>query len=79
MSEEIPLLVPDIGDAEKIELVSWLAEENASVEEGMELCELVTDKAAFSIESPASGRLRIEKKSGEVKTGEKVGVIQVEN
>lgn len=51
----IPLNVPDIGDAEKIELVAWYVAEGESVNEGQELCELVTDKAAFPLESPRAG------------------------
>ncbi|MCR9142775.1 MAG: lipoyl domain-containing protein [bacterium] len=53
----IPLKVPDIGDAEKIELVAWYVAAGDTVSENQELCELVTDKAAFPLESPRSGRL----------------------
>ena len=53
----IPLNVPDIGDAESIELVQWNASAGESVREGQELCELVTDKAAFPLESPHDGVL----------------------
>jgi len=53
-SDEIPLNVPDIGDTDKIELVSWNISAGQSVKEGQELCELVTDKAAFPLESPFS-------------------------
>ncbi|MBW7859109.1 MAG: hypothetical protein H3C43_12645, partial [Leptonema sp. (in: Bacteria)] len=49
MSKRIPLLVPDIGDAEKIELVGWNIEIGAIVSKDQELCELVTDKAAFPL------------------------------
>ncbi len=54
-SENIPLKVPDIGDAERIELVGWNVRAGDRVEEGQELCELVTDKAAFPLESPRAG------------------------
>ncbi len=54
-SELIPLNVPDIGDAEKIELVAWYVAAGDTVNEGQELCELVTDKAAFPLESPRTG------------------------
>ena len=53
----IPLKVPDTGDAEKIELINWYVEVGAVVSEGQELCELVTDKAAFPLESPRDGTI----------------------
>ena len=53
----IPLNVPDIGDAEKIELVSWYAAVGEQVAEGQEICELVTDKAAVPMESPRAGKI----------------------
>lgn len=53
----IPLLAPDIGDAEKIELVVWNVKAGDAVREGQELCELVTEKAAFPLEAPRAGSL----------------------
>jgi len=74
MENEIELKIPDIGDAKEIELVVWHAAEGDTVEEGEELCELVTDKAAFPLEAPFRGRLTaILKKKGEaVVVGETV-------
>lgn len=68
----IPLKVPDIGDAEKIELVAWYVAEGDTVSENQELCELVTDKAAFPLESPRGGQLgELLKPAGsQVKVGE---------
>ena len=73
----IPLKVPDIGDAEKIELVAWYAAAGDPVAENQELCELVTDKAAFPLESPRSGRLgEILKPAGsQVKVGETLALL----
>ncbi|MDH5654298.1 MAG: hypothetical protein OEZ34_00180 [Spirochaetia bacterium] len=65
--EEIPLSVPDIGDAEKIELVTWKIQEGENVRADQELCELVTDKAAFPLESPFDGKIiKILRKEGEL-------------
>ena len=77
-SDEIPLNVPDIGDTDKIELVSWNISAGQSVKEGQELCELVTDKAAFPLESPFSGTIvRILKKEGDpVHVGDTLAVLQ---
>ena len=79
MAREIPLMVPDIGDAEKIEIVSWNVEQGASVSENQELCELVTDKAAFPLECPENGTLKdILKKAGEtVKIGDTLAILEV--
>ena len=75
----IPLNVPDIGDAEKIELVGWNVELGDSVEQNQELCELVTDKAAFPLESPYPGRLiQIAKEAGAgVRVGETLAVLEL--
>lgn len=59
-------MVPDIGDAEKIELIGWSMDAGAHVSVGDELCELVTDKASFPLEAPCSGTLlSIEKEAGQ--------------
>ena len=80
MSDSIALHVPDIGDAKKIELVSWNVSAGDHVEEGEELCELVTDKASFPMESPHKGKvLKIEKQSGSlVKVGEPLLLLEKE-
>ncbi|MCB1304920.1 MAG: lipoyl domain-containing protein [Leptospiraceae bacterium] len=77
MAREIPLMVPDIGDAEKIEIIAWIVEEGDRVEENQELCELVTDKAAFPLECPNNGTLRsILKKAGDsVKVGDTLALL----
>lgn len=54
---EIPLIVPDIGENEKIEIVTWHVKVGDRVDAGQELCELVTEKAAFSLESPDDGNI----------------------
>ena len=57
--------VPNVGDASAIELVSWYVRADEEVSKGQELCELVTDKAAFPLEAPSNGRvLRILKPTG---------------
>lgn len=51
------LKTPDLGDTDKIELVKWYTELGEFIEEGQEVLELVTDKAAFPVEAPMSGTL----------------------
>lgn len=79
MTRQISLNVPDIGDAERIELVAWMVEAGAHVSKNEELCELVTDKAAFPLESPFSGTLvSVVKAAGEVvKVGDPLAILEV--
>jgi pyruvate/2-oxoglutarate dehydrogenase complex dihydrolipoamide acyltransferase (E2) component len=51
------LKTPDLGDSDKIELVKWYINLGEKVLEGQEVLELVTDKAAFPLESPLAGIL----------------------
>ena len=79
MKRQIELKIPDVGDADTIELVSWNIEEGQAFSEGDELCDLVTDKAAFSLEAPEGGKvIRILKQGKcQVKPGEKVAVVEL--
>ena len=57
MARVIELKIPDIGDNDGIELVKWNKKPGERFAAGEELCELVTDKAAFSLEAPEDGKL----------------------
>ena len=71
----VEVKVPPLGDEspEEAEVSFWYVEEGEPVEEGQNMVELVTDKAAFTVPSPASGTL----KSILVNEGEKVKVGQL--
>ncbi|WP_411822040.1 biotin/lipoyl-containing protein [Leptospira sp. 'Mane'] len=73
------LKTPDLGDTEKIELIQWLCKPGDPITKGQELIELVTDKAAFPVESPYAGILKeIRVKAGSVvKKGEVLGVLEI--
>ena len=45
-------------DDDKAELVAWFVAVGDTVEEGDELLELLTDKATFTVPSPAKGTIR---------------------
>ncbi len=79
MARQLPLNVPDIGAADKIELISWNVKSGDGVHANQELCELVTEKAAFPLECPFEGRiLSLQKKAGEfVKVGETLAILEV--
>lgn len=46
------------GD-ERAKVISWLVEEGQAVEENDEVVELLTDKATFTVLSPAKGTVKI--------------------
>jgi pyruvate/2-oxoglutarate dehydrogenase complex dihydrolipoamide acyltransferase (E2) component len=75
------LKTPDLGDTEKIELVKWYKKPGDSVSVGDEILELVTDKAAFPMESPKAGVLaeRMREEGDLVKRGEVLGLLHVHN
>lgn len=77
-NDPIPLNVPDIGRAERIELVCWNIKNGDSVAQNQELCELVTDKAAFPLECPRNGVVvKLLKEAGaEVSVGETLALLQ---
>ena len=77
--KQFDLKTPDLGDSERIELIKWYIKEGSEIEEGDEILELVTDKAAFPMESPYRGKLiEIRKQEGSiVKTGEILGVMEI--
>lgn len=57
MARIIELKIPDIGGNDGIEVVKWNKQPGETFSAGDELCELVTDKAAFSLEAPQNGKL----------------------
>lgn len=78
--KRVPLLVPDIGEAEEIELVQWNVKEGDSVKKDQELCELVTTKATFPLESPKDGIIVkiLKEKNSKVKIGEELAILEID-
>ena len=74
----LDLKTPDLGDTDKIELLKWFVNVGDVVGEGDELVELVTDKAAFPVESPLPGKIiQILKLGGSiVQKDEILGVLE---
>ncbi len=79
-SKSFELKTPDLGDTDKIELLKWYVSVNQTVKVGDELLELVTDKAAFPVESPHSGILKsIFANSGDIVTKNQIlGVLELD-
>ena len=56
-TESIDVVIPDLGSDQGADLVEWLVEVGAAVEEGDSLVLLESDKASMEVPSPASGVL----------------------
>lgn len=77
----IDITLPTLGEdaIEKATLAYWLVEVGDQVDEGTDLIELTTDKAAFTLPAPQSGQL-VEKCVGEgdeISVGDTLCVMDV--
>jgi len=75
MPTEIELKIPDVGQTGEIELLEWKIPVGGQFQEGDEICDLLTDKAAFSLEAPAAGTvlLQLAANGQKVVSGQVVG------
>jgi len=77
MEHEVTL--PDLGEdaGEEAEVSFWYVDPGEKIEEGDDLVEMVTDKAAFTVPSPTSGTLsEVFTTEGDmVKVGQKMAII----
>jgi 2-oxoisovalerate dehydrogenase E2 component (dihydrolipoyl transacylase) len=54
------IILPELGEGIlKATIACWHAKIGDSLQEGQEVCEVVTDKASFVIEAPAAGKLKL--------------------
>ncbi|MHC5034509.1 MAG: lipoyl domain-containing protein [Planctomycetota bacterium] len=78
MAFEVKL--PPMGDdaPDEAEVSFWYVEEGETVEEGQDMVEMVTDKAAFTVPAPASGTVRtITAAEGtKVRTGQVMAILE---
>ncbi len=75
----VEVKIPDYGEAKcSTKLSFWYKDEGETVQQGEELAEFETDKAAFTIEAPAGGVLaRILIGEGdEITQGTVIGLIE---
>ncbi|MDH4559399.1 lipoyl domain-containing protein [Pseudomonas sp. BN411] len=74
-----PILIPiDLweGDAEAV-ITSWLVSDGAEVGQGDLVAEIMSEKAQFEIEAPASGLLKIlEVEDAVVGKGATIGLVE---
>jgi pyruvate/2-oxoglutarate dehydrogenase complex dihydrolipoamide acyltransferase (E2) component len=71
-----PSLGEDAGD--EAEVSFWYVDEGQSVDEGADMVEMVTDKAAFTLPAPASGTIKeiFAKEGAKVKVGEILALME---
>ncbi len=61
------LKIPAAGDAvSEVQLVEWIAEHGADITEGQVIYSIESDKSVLDVEAPASGKLTILGKAGEI-------------
>ena len=72
------VLIPKLGfSMNEGEVKEWLAKDGADIKEGQPLYLLEAEKSANEIESPASGKLKILKPTGETyEVGTVIAVIE---
>ena len=73
---ELPPMGEDAPD--EAEVSFWYVEEGETLQEGQDLVELVTDKAAFTVPAPAAGKLKsiLTREGDKVKVGQLMAVIE---
>jgi pyruvate dehydrogenase E2 component (dihydrolipoamide acetyltransferase) len=78
---EKEIVLPELGEdaGEEAEVSFWYVQEGEEVEEGADLVEMVTDKAAFTVPSPETGILKeiVVSEGDNVSAGQKIAVIDV--
>jgi pyruvate/2-oxoglutarate dehydrogenase complex dihydrolipoamide acyltransferase (E2) component len=81
MEKEIDLTIPDVGQTGEIELLEWKVAVGGHFQAGDEICDLLTDKAAFALEAPEPGQLLSQMVPGgqKVTSGQVVGRARVRN
>jgi len=57
MESVTDLNIPDLGDSDEMELLIWHKKKGETFLQGDELADLVSDKAAFSLEAPGNGEI----------------------
>lgn len=64
-SEEVPLIVPQMGVVEQVVIIEWLVPQGAEVEEGQSVVVVETEKAETELEAPTSGQIQILMEAGD--------------
>jgi pyruvate/2-oxoglutarate dehydrogenase complex dihydrolipoamide acyltransferase (E2) component len=78
MAFEVKL--PPLGDdaPDEAEVSFWYVNEGEELEEGQDMVEMVTDKAAFTVPAPVSGKIAsiLTGEGDKVKTGQVMAIVE---
>ena len=78
MAVEVKL--PPLGDdaPEEAEVSFWYVNEGEEMEEGQDMVEMVTDKAAFTVPAPVSGKIAsiLTAEGDKVKAGQVMAIVE---
>lgn len=76
----IEVILPDLGDdaEDTVTVSSWMAEIGSALEEGDDLLEITTDKAAFCVPAPQAGTLKetLVKEDDVIKVGHVICIFE---
>ena len=72
----LPPLGEDAPDAAEVSF--WYVEEGETIEEGQDMVEMITDKAAFTVPAPVSGTLKdiVAREGDKVNVGQVMAVVE---
>ena len=78
MAVEVKL--PPLGDdaPDEAEVSFWYVNEGEELEEGQDMVEMVTDKAAFTVPAPVGGKIAsiLTGEGDKVKTGQVMAIVE---
>ena len=78
MAVEVKL--PPLGDdaPEEAEVSFWYVNEGEEMEEGQDMVEMVTDKAAFTVPAPVSGKIAaiLTAEGDKVRAGQVMAIVE---
>lgn len=78
--KRVDVTLPDLGEetVEAVTLAIWHVEVGDTVSQGADLAEVTTDKAAFTLPAPSSGRLveRFANEGDEIAVGSVICVLE---
>jgi len=77
MTSEVKLPPLGEGAPEEAEVSFWYVEEGEKIEQGQDLVEMVTDKAAFTVPAPVGGTVKtiLAAEGDKVKVGQVMAIV----
>ncbi len=77
---DIEVTLPDLGDdaPDEAEVSFWYVEAGETIEEGQDMVEMVTDKAAFTVPAPAGGKVKniLASEGDKVQVGQTMAILE---